>query len=168
MNDMQPTHYRATCNGTLHFSHWIRPGGSWHPEYLTPLHLPLVLEKVGSKQAFWGRKFDVEKGGAALMDALDYRRLCGPALESVGPNEEMVLKIIRVYRRLNPRNPYTPATNRRTWTGRLPWYLRARRCRAGSSAASRSRPPCRCGGGGRRRRAAGKEGEICRSSARTG
>ena len=26
-------------------SHWIRPGGSWHPEYLTPLHLPLILEK---------------------------------------------------------------------------------------------------------------------------
>lgn len=73
---------RATCNGTLHFSHWIRPGGSWHPEYLTPLHLPLILEKVRAKRAFWARKVDAEKGGAALMDALDYRRLCGAALDS--------------------------------------------------------------------------------------
>ncbi len=74
--------HRATCNGTLHFSHWIRPGGSWHPEYLTPLHLPLILDKLKARQAFWARKVDPAKGGAALMDALDYRRLCGEALAS--------------------------------------------------------------------------------------
>lgn len=33
---------RATCDDTRHFSYWIRPGGSWHPEYLTLDHLPLV------------------------------------------------------------------------------------------------------------------------------
>ncbi|CAN0307100.1 unnamed protein product, partial [Ectocarpus sp. 13 AM-2016] len=32
----------ATCNDTRHFSYWIRPGGSWHPEYLTLDHFPLV------------------------------------------------------------------------------------------------------------------------------
>ena len=35
----------ATCNFTLHYSHWIRPGGSWHPEYLSVMHLPRILEK---------------------------------------------------------------------------------------------------------------------------
>lgn len=68
---------RATCNNTLHFSHWIRPGGSWHPEYLTPLHLPLILEKKEKKAALWARKFDVEKGSRALLDVLDYMTTCG-------------------------------------------------------------------------------------------
>lgn len=84
----------ATCNGTLHFSHWIRPGGSWHPEYLTPLHLPLILERLKGKQAFWARKVDVGKGGAALMDALDYRRRCAHALEGeVGTVGELGLLV---------------------------------------------------------------------------
>jgi len=79
---------RATCNGTLHFSHWIRPGGSWHPEYLTPLHLPLLLEKMRSSSssssglpAFWARKFDVNKGSSALMGTLDYHRECRHVFE---------------------------------------------------------------------------------------
>jgi hypothetical protein len=33
----------AICDTTLHFTHWIRPGGSWHPEHLTLAHLPLLL-----------------------------------------------------------------------------------------------------------------------------
>jgi hypothetical protein len=33
----------ATCDNTLHFMHWARPGGSWHPEYLTMEHLPLLM-----------------------------------------------------------------------------------------------------------------------------
>ena len=76
---MPNTHdtHRATCNNTLHFSHWIRPGGSWHPEYLTPLHLPLILEKREYAAAMWARKVDVEKGSRALLDVLDYMRICG-------------------------------------------------------------------------------------------
>ena len=33
----------TTCDTTLHFTHWIRPGGSWHPEYLTMEHLPMLM-----------------------------------------------------------------------------------------------------------------------------
>ena len=44
----------ATCDTTLHFTHWIRPGGSWHPEYLTLEHLPLLLNTT---RHLFARKF---------------------------------------------------------------------------------------------------------------
>ncbi|CAM9732374.1 unnamed protein product, partial [Chrysoparadoxa australica] len=33
----------ATCDDTRHFSYWIRPGDSWHPEYLTLDNLPQLV-----------------------------------------------------------------------------------------------------------------------------
>ena len=33
----------ASCDTTLHYTHWARPGGTWHPEILTMEHLPLIL-----------------------------------------------------------------------------------------------------------------------------
>lgn len=44
----------ATCDTTLHFTHWIRPGGSWHPEYLTLEHLPMLLDTT---KHLFARKF---------------------------------------------------------------------------------------------------------------
>lgn len=89
---------RATCNSTLHFSHWIRPGGSWHPEYLTPLHLPLLLEKIRASSpsfpAFWARKFDVGKGSSALMAALDYLRECRPGRDQAAKSLEWAPAIV--------------------------------------------------------------------------
>jgi hypothetical protein len=41
MNDTLARTY--SCISTNHFTHWIRPGGSWHPEVLTLEHLPLLL-----------------------------------------------------------------------------------------------------------------------------
>eukprot|EP00903_Cladosiphon_okamuranus_P011413 g10756.t1 len=60
----------ATCNDTRHFSYWIRPGGSWHPEYLTLDHLPLVLEA----SEFYIRKVEENKGSKPLLDVLDILR----------------------------------------------------------------------------------------------
>jgi len=42
----------ATCNDTRHYSHWIRPGGSWHPEYLEIEHIGLLLKS----DMFFARK----------------------------------------------------------------------------------------------------------------
>lgn len=36
----------ATCDTTLHFTHWARPGGSWHPESITMEHLPVILNNT--------------------------------------------------------------------------------------------------------------------------
>mmetsp|Transcript_32795 Transcript_32795/g.42108 ORF Transcript_32795/g.42108 Transcript_32795/m.42108 type:complete len:454 (-) Transcript_32795:403-1764(-) len=55
----------ATCNDTRHFSHWVRPGGSWHPEYLEIEHLKLVMESG----KFFIRKVDDRSIG--LLDVLD-------------------------------------------------------------------------------------------------
>jgi hypothetical protein len=50
----------ATCDGTLHYSHWIRPGPSWHPEYLDMRHLGILLagraEGQGSGDVLYFRK----------------------------------------------------------------------------------------------------------------
>lgn len=46
----------VTCSSTLHFTHWIRPGGSWHPEYLTLEHLPILLST--HKTHLFVRKLD--------------------------------------------------------------------------------------------------------------
>mmetsp|Transcript_14498 Transcript_14498/g.22727 ORF Transcript_14498/g.22727 Transcript_14498/m.22727 type:complete len:422 (-) Transcript_14498:117-1382(-) len=67
----------ATCDDTRHFSHWIRPGGSWHPEYLRIEHLKLVLDSG----KFFLRKTDGDSAG--LLDALDALR-GGRALETLG------------------------------------------------------------------------------------
>lgn len=48
----------ATCNNTLHFNHWIRPGGSWHPEVLGLEHLPLLLSQT---QKLFVRKINSQK-----------------------------------------------------------------------------------------------------------
>lgn len=45
----------AKCDTTLHFTHWIRPGGSWHPEYLTIEHLPMLMNTTNIN--LFARKF---------------------------------------------------------------------------------------------------------------
>ena len=60
----------ATCDTTLHLTHWIRPGGSWHPEYLTLEHLPLLLNTT---KHLFARKF-VLPLSAVLLEALDMFR----------------------------------------------------------------------------------------------
>jgi len=55
----------AACDNTLHFMHWVRPGGSWHPEYLTMEHLPLLLNTT---KHLFARK--VNDDSAAVLDAL--------------------------------------------------------------------------------------------------
>eukprot|EP01042_Synura_sphagnicola_P000549 gene549-591_t len=57
----------ATCDTTLHFTHWIRPGGSWHPEYLTLEHLPLMLQ---SHEVF-ARKIGLDMSAAILRAVVD-------------------------------------------------------------------------------------------------
>ena len=62
----------ATCDNTLHFMHWIRPGGSWHPEYLTMEHLPLIMNTT--KHLFIRK---VNEESAMLLLALEeLRSLC--------------------------------------------------------------------------------------------
>jgi hypothetical protein len=61
----------ATCDTTLHFTHWIRPGGSWHPEYLTIEHLPMLLNTTNY---LFARKVDKEIS-AVLLLVLDKIRL---------------------------------------------------------------------------------------------
>lgn len=61
----------ATCNTTLHFTHWIRPGGSWHPEYLTLEHLPLLLTTT----SLFARKVALDASGDALRKVLQRVRL---------------------------------------------------------------------------------------------
>jgi hypothetical protein len=46
------------CETTLHYSHWIRPGGSWHPEYLDLEHLPVLMQHAGI-DALWARKMNL-------------------------------------------------------------------------------------------------------------
>ena len=71
------------CNTTLHYSHWIRccsvlycvdfellfsvliaivislrPGGSWHPEYLDLEHLPILMQHAGI-DALYARKMNL-------------------------------------------------------------------------------------------------------------
>ncbi|CAN0258812.1 unnamed protein product, partial [Hapterophycus canaliculatus] len=65
---------RATCDDTRHFSYWIRPGGSWHPEYLTLDHLPLVLNAT----EFYIRKVEESRGSKPLLDVLDLMRAGTP------------------------------------------------------------------------------------------
>lgn len=48
----------AICNTTLHYSHWIRPGGSWHPEYLDLEHLPVLMQHAGI-DALYARKMNL-------------------------------------------------------------------------------------------------------------
>ena len=55
----------ATCDNTLHFMHWVRPGGSWHPEYLTMEHLPLLLNTT--KHLFIRK---VNDASAGVLEAL--------------------------------------------------------------------------------------------------
>jgi hypothetical protein len=57
----------ATCDTTLHYSHWIRPGGTWHPEYLTIEHLPLIL----NTSELFARKVSGKVSGGSLLVALD-------------------------------------------------------------------------------------------------
>jgi hypothetical protein len=83
----------ATCNRTLHFSHWIRPGGSWHPEYLSAMHLPLVLEKVATGEALFARKFDEAKGAGPVLDVLDRLR-AGDAFGG-GKGWDWILPLLR-------------------------------------------------------------------------
>ncbi|CAN0170864.1 unnamed protein product, partial [Ectocarpus sp. 8 AP-2014] len=64
----------ATCNDTRHFSYWIRPGGSWHPEYLTLDHLPLVHNAT----EFYIRKVEDARGSKPLLDTLDILRAGHP------------------------------------------------------------------------------------------
>lgn len=56
----------ATCDTTLHFTHWIRPGGSWHPEYLTLENLPQLL----NTSELFARKFRAGTSDV-LIGALD-------------------------------------------------------------------------------------------------
>mmetsp|Transcript_19589 Transcript_19589/g.28181 ORF Transcript_19589/g.28181 Transcript_19589/m.28181 type:complete len:546 (+) Transcript_19589:73-1710(+) len=58
----------AKCDTTLQFSHWIRPGGSWHPEYLSLEHLPQLINSRSS----WvtARKID-SIYSKSLLPALD-------------------------------------------------------------------------------------------------
>jgi hypothetical protein len=60
----------ATCTSTLHFTHWIRPGGSWHPEYLTLEHLPKMLR---ANDFLFARKINANIS-ASLLEALDKLR----------------------------------------------------------------------------------------------
>ncbi|CAM9143706.1 unnamed protein product [Ectocarpus sp. 12 AP-2014] len=64
----------ATCNDTRHFSYWIRPGGSWHPEYLTLDHFPLVYNAT----EFYIRKVEDARGSKPLLDTLDILRAGHP------------------------------------------------------------------------------------------
>eukprot|EP00752_Nemacystus_decipiens_P005882 g5316.t1 len=82
---------RATCDDTRHFSYWIRPGGSWHPEYLTLDHLPLVL----NASEFFIRKVEENKGSKPLLDTLDILRAGYPL--------ERALHILKAW--LNRKGP---------------------------------------------------------------
>ncbi|CAM9250441.1 unnamed protein product, partial [Discosporangium mesarthrocarpum] len=70
---------KATCNDTRHFSYWIRPGGSWHPEYLTLDHLPMVLKA----SEFYVRKVGEENDSGPLLDVLDSLRVGNPLEDSL-------------------------------------------------------------------------------------
>lgn len=61
----------ATCNTTLHYSHWIRPGGSWHPEYLTLEHLPLLLQLAGVEALFARKVSSSLPSAVGLLTALE-------------------------------------------------------------------------------------------------
>lgn len=65
---------KATCDDTRHFSFWLRPGGSWHPEYLTLDHLPKVLNAT----EFFIRKVEDAQGSKPLLDILDWLRAGNP------------------------------------------------------------------------------------------
>lgn len=61
----------ATCDTTLHFTHWIRPGGSWHPEYLTLEHLPMLLNTT---RHLFARKFSLPGVSEHLLQAIEIFR----------------------------------------------------------------------------------------------
>ncbi|KAG5183246.1 core-2/I-branching enzyme-domain-containing protein [Tribonema minus] len=77
----------ATCDSTLHYSHWIRPGHSWHPEYLDLTHLELLLGGrpwVGRGDVLFFRKVDFGSKSAALLSVIDALN-GGKSLESCLP-----------------------------------------------------------------------------------
>ena len=74
--DLAPT---ATCDTTLHFTHWIRPGGSWHPEYLSLEHLPLLLNIT---RHLFARKFELPGRSSVLLQAVEAVREATEVKES--------------------------------------------------------------------------------------
>lgn len=70
----------ATCEYTLHYSLWIRPGGSWHPEYLTLLDLGTIMSTWDKNEYFFLRKVDEHEGSGPLLNALDHLRTGGAAV----------------------------------------------------------------------------------------
>ena len=56
----------ASCDTTLTFTHWARPGGSWHPEYLTMEHLPVILN---TSTNLFARK--VDDSSLEVLQSLD-------------------------------------------------------------------------------------------------
>ena len=66
-------YFRSTvsCDSTLHFTHWIRPGGSWHPEYLTLEHLPILLHTHTTH--LFVRKLDSTKDSSRRVASVLHR-----------------------------------------------------------------------------------------------
>ena len=101
----------ATCDNTLHFMHWVRPGGSWHPEYVTMEHLPLMMNTT--KHLFIRK---VNSASADVLDALsEVRALAWQDLASLvvpGPQAHMLRKDAPSYGRNSRGQAYVvlPAT----------------------------------------------------------
>lgn len=70
---------RATCDDSRHFSFWVRPGGSWHPEYLTLDHLPMIMKAT----QFYIRKVEEDQGSKPLLGVLDSLRNGNPIDDSL-------------------------------------------------------------------------------------
>jgi hypothetical protein len=79
---------KTHCASTLHFNHWSRPGGSWHPAYLTLEHLPLLL----NSSDLFARKMELE------LIPNDHVKLNGKKFAGYSADiYEILLKIRKLY-----------------------------------------------------------------------
>jgi hypothetical protein len=106
----------CVCDTSLHFVHWLRPGGSNHPEYLTLEHLPLLL----AAPHLFARKFDLddrrphsgpssgEEGvdKAAVVAGDDSKKTITTDWLAVGGTSGTLFQIVERFRR-EARNWYT-------------------------------------------------------------